>query len=135
MVPAVSDPHRGTSYNPPQDAYSELLKTAIEVEQKRAAEEEEYAEIKETMESARRVLHIDAPRGAEGMTIDIPLEDIAEDPVDGGGEEVIEVAPTKVPARKTKQQKRKARKSLAEVCKFFMEGQSLCLPLVCSARR
>ena len=119
MAPAVSNPHRGTSYNPPHDAYSELLKTAIQAEQKRAAKEEEYTEIKETMESARRVLHFDAPRGAEGMTIDMPVEDIAEDPVDGEGKEVIEVVPIKVPTRKTKQQKRKARKDLAEVCGFL----------------
>lgn len=118
MAPAVSDPHRGTSYNPPQDAYSELLKTAIQAEQKRVAEEEQYAEIKEAMESARHVLHIDAPRGAVGMTIDIPLDDI-EGPVAGEGEGVVEVVPTKVPTRKTKQQKRKARKDHAEVCELL----------------
>jgi len=137
MAPAVSDPHRGISYNPPQDAYSELLETAIQAEQKRVAEEEEYAKTKDEMENARHVLPIDAPRGAEGMTIDTPMEDAAEDPLDGEGEEVIEVIPTKVPMRKTKQQRRKARRVLAEVREGLVGGWTVYLRvlLACSARR
>lgn len=115
MAPAVSDPHRGTSYNPPQDAYSELLETAIQVVQKQVAEEDKHKDIKETMEAARYTVHIDVPRGAEGMTIDTPMEDRAEDPPSGEEEEVIEVVPTKILTRKTKQQRRKARKVLTEV--------------------
>ena len=115
MAPAVSDPHRGTSYNPPQDAYSELLETAIQVVQKQVAEEDKHKDIKETMEAARHTVHIDVPRGAEGMTIDTLKEDTAEDPVTGEEGEVIEVVPTKILTRKTKQQRRKARKVLTEV--------------------
>ena len=121
MAPAVSDPHRGISYNPPQDAYSELLETAIQAAQKQVAEEDKHMDIKETMEAARYTVHIDVPRGAEGMTIDTLMEDTAEDPVNGEGEEVIEVVPTKILTRKTKQQRQKARKVLAEVCENLLE--------------
>jgi len=121
MAPAVSDPHRGTSYNPPQDAYSELLETAIQAEQKQVAEEDKHTNIKEAMEAARHTLHIDVPRGAEGMTIDT-LEDTEEDLVNGEGEQIIEVVSTKRVTRKTKQQRRKARKVLAEVRESLVEG-------------
>ena len=103
------------SYNPPQDAYSELLEKAIQAVEKQVAEEDKHMDIKEAMEAARHTLHIDVPRGAEGMTIDTLMEDTAEDPVNGEGEEVIEVVPTKILTRKTKQQRQKARKVLAEV--------------------
>lgn len=135
MAPAVPEPHQGTSYNPAQDAYSELFGRAIQAEEKRLAEEEEHAGIKETMENARHTLYIDVPRGAEGMMLDVPTENVVEDPVDGEGEEVIEVAPTKVPTRKTKQQRRKARKVLSEVCESLTGGRTICLPLTYSARR
>jgi nucleolar protein 53 len=122
MAPAVSDPHRGTSYNPPQDAYTELLEMAIQAEQKQVAEEDKHIVIKEAIEAARRVLHIDVPRGAVGMTIDTPMGDTAEDPVNGEGEEVIEVVPANILTRKTKQQRRKARKVLAEVRERLVGG-------------
>jgi len=115
MAPAVSDPHQGTSYNPPHDAYSELLETAIQAVQKQVAEEDKHMGVKETMEAARRTLHIDVPRGAEGMKIDMPMEDTVEDAVIGEEGEVIEVVPTKILTRKTKQQRRKAQKVLTEV--------------------
>jgi nucleolar protein 53 len=115
MAPAVSDPHRGTSYNPPQDAYSELLETAIQAVQRQVAEEDKHMDIKEAMEASRHTLRIDVPRGAEGMTIDTLIEDTAEVPIIGEEGEAIEVVPMKILTRKTKQQRRKAGKILAEV--------------------
>ena len=77
-------------------------------------------DIKEAMEAARYTVHFDVPRGAEGMTIDTLMEDTAEDPVNGEGEDIIEVVPTKIFTRKTKQQRQKARKVLAEVRENLM---------------
>jgi nucleolar protein 53 len=109
-APAVSDPHQGTSYNPPVEAYQELLDTAIQAETKRAAEDERYTAIKNTMQSARRPVHDNEVPAAEGMIIDIPDKD--EDNEPATNEIAVSAKPTK---RKTRQQKAKALKASMEV--------------------
>ncbi|PVF93632.1 tumor suppressor protein Gltscr2 [Serendipita vermifera] len=106
---AVSNPHQGTSYNPPVEAYQELLNTAVQVETKRAAEDKRYTAIKNTMYSARRPVLDDEVPTAEGMTVDIPDKDEENQPPTD--DIVVPVKPTK---RKTRQQKAKALKTSME---------------------
>lgn len=54
---------------------------------------------------------------AEGMILDVPDEDAVED-------EITESVPVKLPARKTKQQRRKAEKVLAEVANVLNMSNS-----------
>lgn len=110
-IPAVVEPHLGTSYNPPVSAHQELLLQAHTAEEKRILEAEKNAEVKNRMQQARHVEGSDDLVGAPGMQLDIPTEDAEEE---GGVEETSHAK--SMPERKTKQQKRKAAKALAEVC-------------------
>ncbi|KAF8921183.1 tumor suppressor protein Gltscr2 [Mucidula mucida] len=107
-VPAVVEPHLGTSYNPPVHAHQELLLKAHEIEEKRVLEAEKQAVVKKRMEQAR----VDANAediGALGMTLDAPTADT----IDVEEDATISFAKA-MPERKTKQQRRKAEKALAE---------------------
>ncbi len=106
-VPAVVEPHLGTSYNPPADAHRELLLKAHEIEEKRISEAEKLAEVKTRMEKAR-VDADDGNSGVPGMKVDIaPAVEEEQEPA--------EIFSKPAPERKTKQQRRKAAKVLAEV--------------------
>jgi nucleolar protein 53 len=112
-VPAVVEPHQGTSYNPPVDAHLELLRKAHEAEERRVAEAERLAETKKKMEAAR----IDADDEAygalpSGMRLDTTVDDEAEKEQE---EEVEQGVVRKQPKPKSKAQKNKAAKLLAEV--------------------
>lgn len=121
-LPAVPAPHAGTSYNPPEAAYTSLLRAAHEAELRRVQEAEALEAIKARILSARHSGG-DGDGGALGMLIDKP----------GEGEE--DAAPTEhnedrleqydsgslekkksVLQRKTKQQRRKAEQLRADVC-------------------
>ncbi|KAJ3830432.1 ribosome biogenesis protein Nop53/GLTSCR2 [Lentinula raphanica] len=106
-LPAVPLPHAGASYNPPVEAHTELLHRAHNEEEVRLREETRWKDasqaIKDAVTSAPSI-------GAEGMSYD----DIQETNVDQG--EVVEeiLPPKKMPQRKTKADRRKAAKLIAE---------------------
>ncbi|KAK0447200.1 hypothetical protein EV421DRAFT_1733755 [Armillaria borealis] len=109
-VPAVVEPHLGTSYNPPADAYHELLLKAHEIEEKRISDAEKLMEVKTRMEKAR----VDVDDGSSGvprMKVDIATA-VKEE------QEPVEIFSKPAPERKTKQQRRKAAKVLAEEAKM-----------------
>ncbi|KAF7309510.1 Ribosome biogenesis protein NOP53 [Mycena indigotica] len=90
-VPAIVDPHQGTSYNPTPDAHNELLRAAVEAKFERA--KDNFVE--------------DVPGVPSGMKVDEPVNDSEED-------EETEVVPKSIPQRKTKAQRNKAARLLAE---------------------
>lgn len=108
-VPAIAEPHQGTSYNPLASAYQDLLLKAHETEERRVNEIAKVAAVKDKMAEARHndddADNIGLPRG---MKLDTPLEDDTE----AEGEVLL---PKKQPERKTKAQRNKAAKALAEV--------------------
>ncbi|KAJ7173719.1 ribosome biogenesis protein Nop53/GLTSCR2 [Mycena filopes] len=111
-VPAILEPHQGTSYNPPALAHQELLLKAHEIEEKRVEKAAKLAETKEKFDKAK----LDAPEEVLGIPSGMKLDDFlpAEDEeaaVIGEGEEPI---PKKMPPRKTKAQRNKAAKVLAQ---------------------
>lgn len=101
-VPAVPDPHAGTSYQPLHSAREQLISSAEEFERKKEAEKSKYQSIKEKMLAA-------VPD--EGMTLD-DLESPAEGEQAQNPEDVAPAS--KLPPRKTKKQRRKAARLLAE---------------------
>lgn len=107
---AVPQPHEGTSYNPPVTAHQDLLRAAVESEERRAREAEELAKTKAIMEQARKsVADVMTPGAPLGMTVQAIEADEEETQAD-------EVLPAKkIPERKTKQERRKAEKRQAEV--------------------
>lgn len=113
-VPAVVEPHLGTSYNPPVNAHQELLRRAHEIEEKRVRELEEQGVVKKRMEQARVDANVE-DSGAPGMTVDV----VAEETNNGDEEEPVIFAKS-MPERKTKQQRRKAAKQLQEVRLFHI---------------
>ncbi|KAI9438287.1 tumor suppressor protein Gltscr2 [Lactarius indigo] len=114
-LPAVPAPHAGTSYNPPEAAYTTLLLTAHEAELRRVQEAEALEATKARILGARSV---DGEGGARGMLIDKPGDEPADvesrDESDREPESAKNNAAAAVPQRKTKQQKRKAEKLRAE---------------------
>ncbi|KAG7439418.1 P60-like protein, partial [Guyanagaster necrorhizus] len=103
-VPAVVEPHLGTSYNPPADAHRELLLRAHEIEERRIAEAEKLTEVKNQMENAR-VGEDDGNSGVPGMKVDIATTvEEEEEPSETFSKPALE--------RKMKQQRRKAAKVL-----------------------
>jgi hypothetical protein len=111
QVPAIVEPHQGTSYNPPVEAHQELILKAYEAEEKRLREAEKLAEVKKKMEEAHAV----EPR-EEGLAAGMKLAEkvLVEEDEAEEGEEVRVVK--SVPDRKTQSQKNKAKRLLAEVC-------------------
>ena len=111
-VPAVVEPHQGTSYNPPVDAHQDLLRKAHEVEERRVAEAEKLAETKKKMEAAR----IDADDEVdEALPAGMKVDSVADDGVEEEQEEEEQGVVRKQPKAKSKAQKNKAAKLLAEV--------------------
>jgi nucleolar protein 53 len=111
--PAIPEPHVGTSYNPPVDAYQELLLKAHEIEEHKLKESTKLAAVKESMDSLwaaeKEPVRDDV---APGMLVE-PLQ--SETDEDEMGEESGYRSRNRLPERKTKQQRSKAAKVLAEV--------------------
>ncbi|KAG9310111.1 ribosome biogenesis protein Nop53/GLTSCR2 [Chiua virens] len=63
VVPAVSAPHPGASYNPPVQAHQELLMEAYKVEQQRQEEADRLQDAKKKIEQARASAAIDCLGG------------------------------------------------------------------------
>ena len=111
-LPAIVQPHQGSSYNPIETAHRELLLTAHEVEQHHEAAAAKFAGVKERMAAAQRTVIDEAEaRGAPDMLID--SNESSPEAHDGAEKDAVPLS--KVPARKTQQQRRKAAKLLAEV--------------------
>ena len=124
-MPAVPDPHAGTSYNPPEAAHTELLRAAHEAELRRVQEAEALEATKARILSARHADGGSGDGGAPGMLIDKPGEGVEEQegqedsvPADQSqdGPDATAKTTKSAPQRKTKQQRRKAEKLRAEVC-------------------
>ncbi|KAJ7623618.1 ribosome biogenesis protein Nop53/GLTSCR2 [Roridomyces roridus] len=111
-VPAILEPHQGTSYNPPADAHNELLIKAADIEEKRVAKEAKLAETKIKIDQAKQSGNgeVAIPGVPSGMKLDIAT------PGPDDGEDAVETddIPKKMPARKTKAQRNKAARILAE---------------------
>ena len=119
IVPAIVEPHQGTSYNPPVDAHQELLLKAAAAEEKRLKGVEKLAEVKAKMDSALRETDGLDNLGAAGMTVmaQIDSENPREEAEESEGQRSS--LSTKFANRKTKTRKNKAARVLAEVCLFF----------------
>ena len=117
------EPHQGTSYNPPVDAHQELLLKAAAVEEKRLKGAEKLAAVKAKMDSALRETDGVNSLGAAGMTVtaqndsENAWEEEGEEGEEGNGQGLS--LPRNFANRKTKAQKNKAARILAEVCPFF----------------
>jgi nucleolar protein 53 len=107
-------PHQGVSYNPLASAHQDLLRSAHEIEARREKEAEKNEEWTAKMEKARRAALVEHTPGVPvGMTVSVGDDD---DDGDGGdNNEWSGIQPTKRPERKTKKQRAKAAKILAEV--------------------
>lgn len=113
-MPAVAQPHQGTSYNPLETAHKELLLTAHEREVRREADVAKFRGIKERMEASRTTVTEEAEKGAPGMLLDIADSTMeAEDNTEDSQASVVPAS--KAPVRKTQKQRRKAAQILAEV--------------------
>ncbi|KAH6877431.1 ribosome biogenesis protein Nop53/GLTSCR2 [Coprinopsis sp. MPI-PUGE-AT-0042] len=110
-VPAVLEPHQGTSYNPPVEAHQELLVKAAEIEAKKVAELEKMAETKKKMEAAK--LREDGYDWTlpPGMQLD-RISQVSSDDDEEGGEAVVPRA--KQSKMKTQAQKNRAARVAAE---------------------
>ena len=120
-VPAIVEPHQGTSYNPPVDAHQELLLKAAAVEEKRLKGVEKLAAVKAKMDSALQETDGLDDLGAAGMTVTTQID--SENTREEEAEEVDEQGPSlpkNFANRKTKAQKNKAVKVLAEVRLLFL---------------
>ncbi|KAJ7669742.1 ribosome biogenesis protein Nop53/GLTSCR2 [Mycena olivaceomarginata] len=98
-VPAILEPHQGTSYNPPADAHQELLLKAHGIEEKRVEKAAKLAETKEKIDQATPV----------------PID------IDEDEEASAEVISKKMPERKTKAQRNKAARVLAQLTPIYIE--------------
>lgn len=105
------EPHQGTSYNPPVDAHQELLEKAASLEMKRLRDAEKIAEVKTKMEEAKLTQEDYDMSVAPGMKVQ---ELHGEEEQSEEGEEVS-VSTKRVPERKTKAQRNRAARLLAEV--------------------
>ena len=110
-IPAIVEPHQGTSYNPPVDAHHELLLKAAAIEEKRLQDAERMAEVKKKMEAAKLT------QGVADITV--PAGMVVQRIEDGDELDNVEESLTssrKLPERKTKSQKNRAIRVLTEVC-------------------
>ena len=120
-VPAIVEPHQGTSYNPPVDAHQELLLKAAAVEEKRLKGLEKLAAVKAKMDSALQETDGLDDLGAAGMTVTTQID--SENTREEEAEEADEQGPSlprNFTNRKTKAQKNKAVRVLAEVRLLFL---------------
>ncbi|KAG2129180.1 P60-like protein [Suillus bovinus] len=102
-VPAVLEPHQGSSYNPPSAARNELIVEACKIERRRQDEADRLAEVRQKVANARAL----ATDVTEGLPLGMILDEIPAD----DGETIVQhdaVVPKKISARKTKQQRAKA---------------------------
>ncbi|KZS99802.1 P60-like protein [Laetiporus sulphureus 93-53] len=113
-IPAVPAPHAGASYNPLANAHEELLRSAIEVEERRVKEAQRLDEMREKIEQGRKAA-IDEwyEGGVRGMRVDVPGDEEGEEDEREDLEEVQGMI-KKASGRKTKQDRRKAEKVKAE---------------------
>lgn len=118
-VPAVCAPHQGTSYNPSAEAHEELLNLAYERAEDEARTIAKLKQVKDKMEAARRTQFADEKPGVPtGMVVD-SIENDETRNEDDDDEKAEAPLPKKIPARKTKQQRRKAEKLKAEVTEII----------------
>lgn len=116
-IPAIDEPHLGSSYNPPVEAHTELITKANQAEEKRFEEAERLKAIKEKISGAVG----DGVPGQDG----VPAGMVVDENVDSDEEDVVDVdvpLRKKLPARKTKQQRAKAARQIAEVNLFSLSG-------------
>ena len=117
-IPAIDEPHQGSSYNPPVEAHTELITKANQTEEKRFEEAERLKAIKEKISGAVG----DGVPGQDG----VPAGMVVDENVDSDEEEdAVDVdvpLRKKLPARKTKQQRAKAARQIAEVNLFSLSG-------------
>ena len=139
-VPAIIEPHQGTSYNPPVEAHQELLEKAVSVEEKRLKDAEKLAELKAKMESARLTQEDDGEvaLAAAGMTVQ-DVQEGDEAAGDKNESSAQQSSVKRISERKTKAQRNKAARALAEVCLSFPSShhrsQALLLAETCSGRK
>lgn len=105
--PAIPAPHQGTSYNPPAEAYQELLRAAHEIEEAGMKDADKGQDVHERMTRARQLGHVTEEGLPPGMT----LHGVDKEGDDETAMPLIKPAPV----RKTKQQRRKAQRALEEV--------------------
>ncbi|EJD51887.1 P60-like protein [Auricularia subglabra TFB-10046 SS5] len=107
-IAPIITPHEGMSYNPPVASHTELLRQAVEVEEKRVKESAKYDGVQSVIAARRQ-----ADDGVDytGMLLDVPTGDEPEPQ-----ETELEIVPvsTKPPRRKTMAQRRKAVRLRAE---------------------
>lgn len=116
-IPAIDEPHQGSSYNPPVEAHTELITKANQAEEKRFEEAERLKAIKEKISGAVG----DGVPGQDG----VPAGMVVDENVDSDEEDAVDVdvpLRKKLPARKTKQQRAKAARQIAEVNLFSLSG-------------
>jgi hypothetical protein len=114
-VPAIVEPHQGTSYNPPADAHQELMEQAAAIEQKRLEAAEKLAETKAKMEAAKGSADVYDMSVAPGMTVQQLAEDEDEEDEDDETQEDAALTASKNTKPKTTAQKNKAARLLKEV--------------------
>ena len=116
-IPAIDEPHQGSSYNPPVEAHTELITKANQAEEKRFEEAERLKAIKEKISGAVG----DGVPGQDG----VPAGMVVDENVDSDEEDAVDVdvpLRKKLPARKTKQQRAKAARQIAEVNLSSLSG-------------
>jgi len=106
-LPAIATPHQGTSYNPPAEAHQDLLRAAHAVEAEGTKGADEGRDVHERMTRARQLGDVTQ----EGLPPGMALHEVGEEEE----EEVAAPLVKPAPARKTKQQRKKARRVLEEV--------------------
>ncbi|TDL27886.1 P60-like protein [Rickenella mellea] len=106
-IPAIRAPHQGTSYNPPAEAHSELIRLATAEAERKERDSQKFAGEKESIIAGRQAAAAEYQLGVPlGMTVDVPGDGQEDDqPLEDGV--VVEEAKKPQP-RKTKQQRRKA---------------------------
>lgn len=114
-VPAISTPHQGASYNPPAEAHQALLRAAHEVEEEESKGADEGRDVHERMTRARQVGDVTQEGLAPGMSLHDEWEEKEV-------EETVTPLVKPAPGRKTKQQRRKAQRTLEEVTSFLIES-------------
>ena len=110
-IPAIDEPHQGSSYNPPVGAHTELITKANQAEEKRFEEAEKLKAIKEKISGAM----VDGVPGHDGVPAGMVVDENAGSDDDNDRVDVGVLLRKKMPARKTKQQKAKAARQRLEV--------------------
>jgi len=109
-VPAITEPHQGTSYNPPTEDRHELLLRAASIEQRRVDAAKSLAAVKTKMESCRTTENFEDISVAVGMTV----QDLGEDESEAVPSNNFSYT-SPAPIRKTKSQRNKEARLAAEV--------------------